>query len=145
MPLTSFRAAVRAPSSVLWQMMRDKVRRPDKYLPNVVHVEIVRELSASAVERVMRVRTGASERTIREVISWDDATQVVIFKLLEDPQYTGFVSNMVFDLGATAELDYALHWVARNPDAPPDPTDWHAMIRGAVLHAKQLAEARLGE
>jgi hypothetical protein len=140
MPLTSFRAAIDAPAALVWEMMVEKVERPDLYVPGVRRVEIVRRLGPTTVERRMGVGPPGAERDVHELITYDAATMTVVFKLLDDPKYTGFVTNTVFAEGTGTTLDYTMNWQARGEEAGG--ADWAAVIRQAVLHAKSLAEAR---
>ena len=144
MPFTSFKVVVDAPAAVLWAMMEEKVRRPDKYVPGITRAEIRREISPTSVERVMYATGDLGEKTIHEIISWDKATMTVVFKLLNDPVYTGIVTNTVFDEDGKVELGYVMHWTAKDPSHPGQQgkePDWAQGIRAAVLKAKALAEA----
>jgi len=142
MPFTQFRARIDAPAALIWAMMKEKIRRPDKYVPSVVSVEIPTEFGPNSVERIMVLEDGKARKTVHEVISADETTRTVIFKLMNDPVYTGFVSNMVFDHGDYGELDYTMNWAPQGNSLLVREPDWDAVIKNAVLHAKKIAEGR---
>lgn len=98
-------------------------------------------MSELSIERRMVVKDGDREKTIHEIITADPGTMTVIFKLKDDPVYTGYVVNMVFDEDGIVELDYTMHWTPKNSTPPTGEPDWVSAIEAAVLHAKQLAEA----
>lgn len=141
MPFTSFKTEVDASAERLWEMMVEKMRRPDKYVPGVVSVDVVQEFSDLAIERRMTAKEGGAEKTIHEIITADPETMTVIFKLKDDPVYTGYVINMIFDEDGKVELDYTMHWTPKDASAVTNEPDWARAIQGAVLHAKKLAEA----
>ena len=68
----------------------------------------------------------------------------MIFKLIDDPVYTGFVVNVVFEEGGRVELDYTMHWTPKAGTEPPGGRDWAETVRRAVLQTKALAEERAG-
>lgn len=144
MPSARFRSAIDAPAERLWAMMVEKVRHPDRYVPGVISVEVVQEFSELAIERRMVVRDGEGEKVVHEIITADPATMTVIFKLKDDPAYSGYVINMIFDEDGTVELEYALHWTQKDPAAVIAGPDWSKAIEGGVLHAKAMAEAAGG-
>lgn len=142
MPLATYKTTVRAPVALLWDMMKDKIERPDKYVPGVTAVEIVNRLGDRTVERVMHVSAARQDNRVHEIISYDDATMTVVFKLKDDPLYTGIVTNTVFEEDGRVELAYVLYWTPKDPRTLPPEIDLAEVIKAAVLHAKALAEAR---
>ena len=142
MPFTQYRTTIKAPAALIWAMMKEKIRRPDKYVPGVVSVEIPQEFGPHAVERIMVLDDGKARKTVHEIIAADETTKTVIFKLLDDPVYTGFVSNMVFDGGNSADLDYTMNWVPKDKSLLMREPDWGALIKNAVLQAKRMAEGK---
>src|SRR5579872_6908753 len=144
MPLTFHRVEVAAPAALLWELLKDKIEHPDRFLPGVQQVEVRRRLGERSIERVMHLRAGAAEKVIHEIISWDEPTLTVVFKLAGDPVYTGFVTNTIFEEDGKVVLDFTMNWTPRHPTAPQQEPDWAASIRGAVLHTKELAEQRAG-
>ncbi len=141
MPFAHLQEVIGAPAGAVWAMMREKIERPEKYVPGVTSVDIVDRFDDGSVERVMVARTGAGDKTIHEIISASDATRTVVFVLKDDPDFYGFISNTVFETGAGTVLDYTVNWTPRSDAAAASAPDMAAMIRGAVLHAKALAEA----
>lgn len=140
MPFTSFKTAIDAPAERLWALMVEKVRHPDRFVPGVISVEVLHEFSDLAIERRMVVAAPAGEKIVHEIITADPATMTVIFKLKDDPDYTGYVINMIFAEDGKVELDYTLHWTQKDPAAFIAGPDWAEAIKGAVLQAKALAE-----
>lgn len=141
MPLAHHQELIDAPADKVWAMMREKIERPDIYVPGVVKVDIVKRFDDGSVERIMVVRTEAGEKTIHEIIAASDATRMVVFSLKDDPDFYGFISNTVFATERGTVLDYTVNWTPHAEGAAESLPDIAAMIRGAVLHAKHLAEA----
>ncbi|WP_227268101.1 AtaL-like protein [Roseobacter weihaiensis] len=144
MPFTSHKTRIDCAADKLWDMMKDKIRRPDKYVPGVIDVEIVQEFGPDSVERRMVAKDGDGQKTVHETITADDATRTVIFKLKDDPDYTGYVINMIFEEDGVVELDYTMHWTQKDPTKSLSEPDWAKAIEGAVRHAKDLAEGKAG-
>ena len=142
MPFTSFKTEIDASSERVWDMMIEKIRRPDKYVPGVISVDVLQEFSDLSIERRMTAREGDAEKVVHEIITADPETRTVIFKLKNDPIYTGYVLNMVFDEDGKVELDYTMHWTPKDPAATINEPDWERGIQNAVLHAKKVAEDR---
>lgn len=140
MPFTSHKTGINCSADQLWDMMKDKIRRPDKYVPGVIEVQVVQEFGPDSIERRMVAKDGDKQKIVHEIITADPATRTVIFKLKDDPDYTGYVINMIFEEGGVVELDYTMHWTQKDPSKTLAEPDWAKAIRGAVLHAKQLAE-----
>ena len=142
MPTATFRASVDAPASLVWQMMKDKIEHPDIYVPGVERVEFARRVGPQCFERVMYANFGSGPRPIHEFINYDDLTQTVVFKLVDDTRFTGIVTNTVYEADGRVDLEYAIHWTLRPTAAGVINVDWDETLRGAVLHAKHLAEER---
>ncbi|MEO0460635.1 MAG: DUF1857 domain-containing protein [Myxococcota bacterium] len=106
----------------------------------VVEVRVVQEFGPDSIEREMIVKDGDTTKTVHELITADPATKTVIFKLKNDPDYTGYVINMVFDEGGIVELDYTMHWTQKDPSKSLREPDWSKAIKSAVLHAKGMVE-----
>jgi len=135
MPFAAHRVAVNAPVDRLWALMVEKIRAPQRFVPGVEAVEIVRDLGPLSIERRMQV----GGTLVHELITGDPATLSMMFKLIGDQRHRGFVLNIIYP-GDVPELEYVMHWHPR-PGAAPDPTDWQASVVGAVEQAKALAEA----
>ena len=155
----SHREHVAAPPSVVWGLLLEKIRHPEKFVPGVTDVEVVRELgSRHAIERKMVA--GGTTR-IHEIIAADPVTMTVTFRHhASNPIFSGFVTNTVLPAGAeevgpaaSAEgaeepqqciLDFTMNWYAK-PAAPAEVVRGasenmpHA-IRGAVQATKKAAE-----
>ncbi len=139
MPLVNYRVKVHASANKLWDMMLDKMRRPDKYVPGIVRVAILREHSATCIEREMETAQG---KVIRELIVAEPLTLTVIFKSYQDEVYSGFVTNTIFEEDDGVYLDYTLNWTLKPGKSAAQPDSfWQETIKNAVLHAKQLAES----
>lgn len=139
MPLVNHREKVNASAEKLWAMMQEKMRHPDKYVPGIVHVEILNDYNEFNIERSMKTVHG---KVIRELISADKFTKTVIFKSFHDTMYSGFVSNTIFEEEDGVYLDYTLNWTLKPGQHDPQPDSfWAETIKKAVLHAKMLAEA----
>lgn len=144
MPLTAFKTEVNAPAATLWTMMREKMERPDKYVPGVQKVEIVQRFDEGSIERVMVAGGGDQAKTIHEIITADDRTMTVVFKLKDDPIYTGFVINTVFEDEGHVWLDYTMHWTPKDIGAQIEEPDFAEVVKESVLKAKAMAEERAG-
>ncbi|MEM9761415.1 MAG: AtaL-like protein [Pseudomonadota bacterium] len=142
MPFVAYKTAVDAPADRLWSMMVEKIRRPDRYVPGVVSVRVVSEFGPASIEREMVVEASEGRKTVRELISADETTRTVIFKLKDDPVFTGYVVNMLFEENGMVQLDYTMHWTTKSGQPEPDGPDFAAAIEGAVRQAKRMAEDR---
>ncbi|CAE7767516.1 unnamed protein product [Symbiodinium sp. CCMP2592] len=153
--LCSHREVVFAPPSLAWKMLIEKIRRPDKYVPGVTSVEVVKELGGNSIERKMT----AGGKVIHEIIGADATAMTVIFRMHQShPILSGFVTNTVLphegELGGGATegekepescvIDYTMCWEAK-PGAPEDAVkQMQEMLPkscvNAVTHAKELME-----
>ncbi len=114
MALVQHMVTVDAPASLVWALLKEKIERPERFVPGARDVEIVRRIDDRAVERVMRIGPPDAPRTVREVISYDDATMTVIFKLVDDPVNVGFVTNTIFEDAGLVKLDFTMRWTRRD-------------------------------
>ena len=73
MILTSAKEVIDAPADRVWEMLRDKIRNPHKYVPGVTAVEIVREIGPDSIERRMTITNGSGAKIVYEIISADPA------------------------------------------------------------------------
>ena len=140
MPFAHFKTTVDAPATRLWSMLKEKIRRPEKFLPGVVSVEIPKEYGPNTVERIMVIEDGKARKTVHEIVSADEATMTVIFKLKNDPIYTGFVSNTVFEERGRQLLDFTMNWTLKDSSLLIREPDWEAAIKQAAIQAKEMAE-----
>ena len=140
MPLASYKTAVDAPAGRLWDLMLDKVERPDRYVPGIERIEILQRFDNGDIERRLCVGEGDAAKSIHEVVHADPRTKTVIYKLVDDPVFSGFVTNTVFDEDGRVELDFTMHWMAKGGPEPAGGPDWHELVRAAVLQVKSIAE-----
>lgn len=137
MPLASHKVEVNAPIETLWKLLIDKIDHPDRYVPGVEKVEIMQRFEGHNIERLMHTSSG---KAVHEIIVANEQTRSVLFKLTDDPIYTGFVLNTVFEEDGKIWLDFTLHWTAKSGQEPEGGPDWQQTIQGAVEHTKKLAE-----
>ncbi len=141
MALVNHLVRVDAPASLVWAMLKEKIEHPERFVPGARDVEIVRRVDERAVERVMRIGPPDAPRTVREVISYDDATLTVIFKLVDDPVNVGFVTNTVFEDEGLVKLDFTMRWTRRDGSPDDASMDRAAAIRRAVENTRDVCEA----
>lgn len=141
MALVQHTVTVDAPASLVWALLKEKIERPERFVPGARDAEIVRRIDDRAVERVMRIGPPDAPRTVREVISYDDATMTVIFKLVDDPVNVGFVTNTIFEDAGLVKLDFTMRWTRRDGGADDASMDRAAMIRRAVENTRDVCEA----
>jgi len=145
----SYKAKVNASVPTVWKVLLDKIRRPDKYVPGVVKVEILKELGPNAIERRMETATG---QVIAETISADALTKTVLFKHHNDPKLSGMVTNVVYEEndGKDVFVEFVMSWTAKSIDSSEEDKKIFeemkarmsaGMIKGAVLKTKEHAEA----
>ncbi len=139
MPLAHHIVTVNAPAALVWSLLLEKIEHPERFV-GARDVRIVRRLDDRAVERVMRIGPVDSPRELHEVISYDDATRTVIFKLLDDPRHVGIVTNTVFEEGGVVRVGFTMSWVPREggDDTTPETA---VMIRRAVETTRDVCEA----
>lgn len=133
--------SVDAPAALVWALLKEKIERPERFVPGARDVEVVRRIDDRAVERVMRIGPPDAPRTVREVISYDDATMTVIFKLVDDPVNVGFVTNTIFEDAGLVKLDFTMRWTRRDGGADDAVMDRAAVIRRAVENTRDVCEA----
>ncbi len=118
-------------------MLIDKIDHPDRYVPGVEKVEIVQRFADDDIERIMHTNSG---KVVHEIIVANRQTYSVLFKLVDDPVYSGFVLNTIFAEGGKVWLDFTLNWTPKSGQDPDVGPDWRQTIHAAVEHTKQLAE-----
>lgn len=141
MALVQHMVCVDAPASLVWALLKEKIERPERFVPGARDAVIVRRIDDRAVERVMRIGPLDAPRIVREVIAYDDATMTVIFKLVDDPVNVGFVTNTVFEDEGLVKLDFTMRWTRRDGGADDPSLDRAAMIRRAVENTRDVCEA----
>ena len=65
----------------------------------------------------------------------------IVFKLVDNPVWSGFVTNAILTDRDVPELDITMHWQALEPDHPAEKAPWADIVEDAVLQTKRLAEA----
>lgn len=141
MPFHTHRTIVMASSDRIWELLVDKIRHPDRYVPGVEQVRILQTFGPLSIEREMLVRAAGRAKLVRELIAADPVSKTVLFKLVDDAVFTGWVLNTVYEDRPHPALEYSLHWQPRPGAVDDSGTDWQAAIQGAVEHTKALAEA----
>lgn len=126
-----------------------QIYHPDRFVPGVTRVEIVRDdgPAAGGVERKMWM--GAAPFPIHEIITTQEDSpdsRTVVFTMLTHPLVTGRVLNTI-TRGASptsTAMTFVMEWT-RRPDAPPDAKLPFASakegITRAVLKSKEVCEA----
>ena len=140
MILYSYKTEIKASPKKLWELMTDKIRRPDKYVPGVQSVSILQEHGPLHIEREMIVKDEKGEKVITESISADPHTKTVIFKLRNDAYFNGYVLNIIYETEDFVELEYLVCWTPKGDSLPKSMPDMEKAIKNAVEHAKSLAE-----
>jgi hypothetical protein len=101
--LVSHRDVIRASPKLVWSMVLEKIRTPEKYVPGVSKVTILREGGPHFIERKATV----GSTTMHQIISADDHVMSVIYRTHSShPTFTGYVSNTVLPDPAS-EKDFA--------------------------------------
>jgi len=142
-----------APFTTVWEALIQKIYHPNKYVPGIVKVEIVKDGNETeGVER--RMWTGEG-REIHEIIyrrDTDNNGKIVDFVMLDNPVVTGNVLNAAFPLenGNRTKITYTLTWTRREgiPAELPAPIpggDPQAAIIKAVTHMKTMVEESLSK
>ncbi|NBC23000.1 MAG: DUF1857 family protein [Gammaproteobacteria bacterium] len=141
MALVSYRTKVDAPFEVLWQHLLEKVENPERFIAEVTRSEILDRPGANTVERLMYLDDGSGEQPVREIITHDIHTRCIVFKMIDNPVWSGFVTNTALDDRDGLELDITMHWQAREPGHPAEQAPWADIVKAAVLQTRDLAEA----
>lgn len=143
MALVSYRTRVDASVDVLWQHLLEKIERPERFIAAVTRSEILGRPGPHTVDRLMHLDDGTGEKPTREIITHDVHTRSIVFKLIDNPVWSGFVTNTVLTDRDVPELDITMHWQALEPGHPAEQTPWAEIVKDAVLQTKRLAEAEM--
>lgn len=146
MPLVRYRAEINASVDAIWSHLLRKIEKPELYIPAAVRSEILGRPGTHSVDRLMMLRDEhGQERPTREVITADRATLTVIFKLVDNPVFTGLVTNSVILTDGAPVFDITMNWV-ESPAMPDVATvDWQAMVTDAVMQTKLQVEAETAD
>ena len=145
MALVSYRTRVNAPIDVLWTHLLEKVETPEKFIPAVTRSEILGRPGPNTVDRLMFLDDGTGEKPTREIITSDVHTRSIVFKMFDNPVWSGFVTNTVLDDRDGLELDITMHWQAKETGHPAENAPWAEIVKDAVLQTKELAEAEAAQ
>jgi hypothetical protein len=140
--LVSYRTGVAASIEVIWQHLLEKIESPEKFIPAVARSEILGRPGPNTVDRLMYLDDGTGEKPIREIITYDVHTRSIVFKMVDNPVWSGFVTNTILTDRDTPELDITMQWQALEPGHPAENAPWADIVKDAVLQTKRLAEAR---
>jgi hypothetical protein len=141
MALVSYRTQVNAPFELLWEHLLQKIEAPERFIPAVTRSEILARPGPATVDRLMYLDDGSGEMPTREIITHDIHTRCVIFRMHDNPVWSGFVTNTVLDDRDGLELDITMHWQLKVPGHPAAEAPWAEIVRDAVLLTKSQTEA----
>lgn len=141
MALVSYRTRVNASIDVLWEHLLEKVKTPEKFIPAVTRSEVLERLGPNTVDRLMYLDDGSGEKPTREIITSDIHTRSIVFKMIDNPVWSGFVTNTIMNDRDGLELDITMHWRARQENDPAENAPWADIVKDAVIQTKHLAEA----
>lgn len=141
MALVSYRTRVDAPFEVLWDHLLQKIETPERFIPAVTRSEILARPGPATVDRLMYLDDGSGEMPTREIITHDIHTRCVVFRMHDNPVWSGLVTNTVLDDRDGLELDITMHWQLMVPGHPAEHAPWEEIVRDAVLLTKQQCEA----
>lgn len=141
MALVSYRARINATVDVLWKHLLEKVEAPEKFIPAVTRSEILGRPGENTVDRLMYLDDGTGENPTRELITSDIHTRNIVFKMIDNPVWSGFVTNTILTDRDGVELDITMHWQAKEAGHPAEDAPWSEIVKETVLQTKELAEA----
>lgn len=141
MALVSYRTRVNAPFDVLWTHLLEKVETPEKFIPAVTRSEILGRPGPNTVDRLMYLDDGTGEKPTREIITHDIHTRCIVFKMTDNPVWSGLVTNTVLDDRGGLELDITMHWQTIEKDHPAENAPWADIVKDAVIQTRDLAES----
>jgi hypothetical protein len=147
MPYATYSTPVDASVETIWDLLLDKAQNPEKYIPyKVEDLKIHERLDNGLVREIKTAEMHMTERVL-----WDKDKGDVVFHVENHPIYSGTILNRVSppteDSGGRPVLTFTMDLKPRSPEAEQqEDAKWfiHAaepeMIRGAVLHVKELME-----
>ena len=145
MALVGYRTRVNAPIDVLWKHLLEKVETPEKFISTVTRSEILQRLGPNTVDRLMYLDDGTGEKPAREIITSDINTRSIVFKMIDNPLWSGFVTNTIMDDRDGVELDITMHWRVKEEGHPAENAPWADIVKDAVMRTKELAEAEVAQ
>ncbi|MEQ8515102.1 MAG: DUF1857 family protein [Chromatocurvus sp.] len=141
MALVSYSTRVDVSLDVLWNHLLEKIEAPERFIPAVTRSEILSRPGPATVDRLMYLDDGSGEMPTREIITHDIHTRCVVFRMHDNPVWSGLVTNTILDDRDGLELDITMHWQLRIPGHPAADAPWADIVRDAVLQTKRQAEA----
>ena len=140
MPKSEHSEPVKASLSIIWDQLVHKIYDPRNFVPGVTDVQILEDdKEHHRVIRRMVISNPKGDNVIVEEITWDEATHLVVFKLIEHPSHTGSVINRVDIKGENDYvLTYRMEWTFKGEGEDP----LAAMsVKPAVIKTVQVIEA----
>lgn len=142
MPLVRHRLEINASVEAIWSHLLRKIEKPELYVPAAVRSEILARPGPDSVDRLMVLRDEhGEERPTREIITADRATLTIVFKLAENPVFTGLVTNSVILTQGAPVFDITMNWLERPGMPEVTNVDWQAMVTDAVMQTKLQVES----
>ena len=146
MPQSEHSAVAKVPLSHAWEQFLVKVYHPENFV-GATNVKIHEDGPGSRCVREMTLNPAPGKSmTILEEITWDEATHIVDFRILEHPSHTGNVINKLDvrknDKGEDEVwVTFRMDWAFKGEG--PDPLQ--LKIQGAVEKTIQVIEATYAE
>ncbi|WP_299670293.1 AtaL-like protein [uncultured Polaribacter sp.] len=136
--IVSHQVIVKATQEEIWALLLDKIRHPEKYIAEVLEVEIISDKD-NVVHRKMRLQQGDKEKNMEELIIWNEVTGTVIFKMINDPFINGYVVNQILGIEDAMYLDFTMNCSTTN-GTPLPKEQMQKTITNACEHTKQILE-----
>jgi hypothetical protein len=143
MPISSYTMPVNAPTSVVWQALRDSAEFPQRFVDGV---EAVRVLDRDGEGWLRELQVHGAAR--REQISINEKTYTITAELVDHPVFTGKVVTRVEPPTASStmrepRLSFRLDWTARSgSDDPAQTLALSGALEHQLLAVKRRAEAQ---
>lgn len=146
MPQSEYSAVAKVPLSFAWEQFLHKVYHPEKFV-GATDVKIHEDGPGNRCIREMTL-TPAPDKSMKvlEEITWDEATYIVDFRILEHPSHTGNVINKLDvkknDKGEDEVwVTFRMDWAFKGEG--PDPVQ--LKIQGAVDKSISVMESAYAE
>jgi len=144
MPIARYKTMIDASFDEVSRLLADKVERPRKYIPVILHSKILERHD----DYVMReyFQPTPVPLTVREKIYRIDVPGGTdyVFEHVDNERYTGSFHNIVTRVDGhdgQVQLEYFMDWHPHPGTADPMPQDVaDKMVRSGVDHLKSLAE-----
>ncbi len=141
MPTSEYSSVTKVPLSYAWKQFLVKVYHPEAFV-GATNVKIHEDGPGTRCVREMTIGPEGKQMTVLEEITWDEATHLVDFRILEHPSHTGNVINKL-DVKVNEEAKEEV-WVTFKMDwkfkgEGPDPLTMK--IQGAVEKTISVMES----